>query len=212
MLHLGNFISKSWKVKDRKQVFVALIVFQFDLFSESSHKSQCWYSWSWSCSAEGVGNFTSDFTVNRNKLQVNKNYSCVRVYKIRSSRAETVNFVCTAQYGRYSSCCTKKIQKSWRLYATQYRCAAILTKQRVSAHTGKTSSMKRSVWLLKCTWEVIISDQKISKLNTCTFFGQMAFSVPLSILPCLTTCIDGFFLCCHGDEVPVPTNPEDKEK
>jgi len=41
MLHLGNFIPKSWKVKDRKQVFIALIVFQFNLFSESSHISQC---------------------------------------------------------------------------------------------------------------------------------------------------------------------------
>lgn len=113
-----NFISKSWKVKDRKQVSLALIVFQFDLFSESSHRSQCQYSLFWSCSAGGVGNFTSDFTENRNKLQVNKNCWCVRIYKIRLSRAETVNFVCTAQYGRHSSCYTKKIQESWMLHAT----------------------------------------------------------------------------------------------
>lgn len=43
-------------------------------------------------------------------------------------------------------------------------------------------------------------------------FGQMFFSVPLSILSCLTTWICGFFLCCYGYEVPVPTDPKDKKK
>lgn len=72
--------------------------------------------------------------------------------------------------------------------------------------------MNSSVWLLKCTWEVIISNLKnVQTEYLHPPFGQMVFSVPLSILP-LIAWIYGFFLCCYDAEVPVPTNPKDKEK